>query len=475
MEAVYQGIDAVEMFDASKARPASSNFSWMLRPKQDVSEIRMLTCLKKCLQAHSALRAVVVPLEHDTVFPSAPHVVLKSSVRWLDTLAQVAKPVDSVESLQEFAQAPTSPFAHAGGPCFKGHIVPVAGSARPGLFLAVNHAVFDAVSISQFLDDLEDMLAGTSTEPRSLIPHSVFADMYHLYKDGAAGKASMNYQMDKLQQLDSIEACLWPPLKGPGFMIGNDAGWRHWDGSPGEPADRVSHDEAAGKRKGEPVTRSFELPGLQTLKASHGIEPFAVVKAALAIYNVSQTKWRRAVFSSTEAGRKWPFMESWIASQLPSPMDVAGPTLGWAFDLIDVEPSTIAGELLHRVIEAQKLNTEHCHAPWASIIRDLGPKRGALIHDIAARQVVAWDPTTKRRAQSRYRFLELLDRQAFLDFGLFWNSGLETPARIAAFAMYDDVHMERKEVEDALGRVQVLMEWLSEAGSWDRNVKELLL
>lgn len=230
VEAVYEGIDSIEMFDAWKARPASSNFRWILRPKQDVSVEHISACLKKCLEAHSALRAIVVPLEHDTVFPSAPH-VLRSCDRWLDQLARVVELVDNVDSLQEFAQAPTSPFAHGGGPCFKAQVVPEAGSARPGLFLAVNHAVFDAVSTTQFLDDLAEMLAGTSTEPRTLVPYSVFANMYHLHKDGAAGKASTSYQMDKFQQLDGIEAYLWPPSKGPDLMIGDDAGRRHWDGS----------------------------------------------------------------------------------------------------------------------------------------------------------------------------------------------------------------------------------------------------
>lgn len=233
-------------------------------------------------------------------------------------------------------------------------------------------------------------------------------------------------------------------------------------------------DREAGTKRGVPITRAFGVPGLTQLKLTHGIEPLILVKAALAIFNVSQTKQSRAFFSSTEAGRKWPFMESWIDSQLPSPMNVAGPTLGWTFDFIDVKPSMTAGNLLQQIASAQKLSIEHCHAPWADINRNLGSHHGRLVHDIAARQVVTWNPSTKRRAQSEQHVLERLDRQALLDFGLSWNFSLESPTRMTAFAMYDDVHLERSEVEAPLERVEGLMERLSEAGAWDLSLERLM-
>jgi acyl carrier protein len=474
VEAVYQGIDAIEMFDAPKCRPVSHNFRWTWRPRRDMSPDHMLSCLKKCLQSHASLRAVVVPLEHDTWYPSAPHVVLGPSTQWLETLIQVVQPVDNVESLQAFTQNSTLPFAEAGGPCLRALIVPVAGSERPGLVMTINHAVFDAVSISTFFDDLEELLAGNTAHPRSLIPYSIFADMYHLHKDGTAGQISKSFQLEKFQHLDGVSDCLWPALQGPGVMIGDDAGWTHKDGTPGKPMERMSRDAATRTNKGLPVARAFDVPGLKSLKDSHAIEPFVLVKAALAIFNVSKTKQHRAVFSSTEAGRKWPFMEPWVASQLASPMDVAGPTLGWAFDFIDVEPSMTGGDLLQQVAEAQKLNTEHCHAPWATIIRDMAPEDGDLVHDIAARQLVSWDPSARRRAHSQQRLLEQLDRQAFLDYALFWNFGLESPSRMTAFALYDDVHLTRSEVEAALHSMQTLIEKLSEAGNWEQPIGKLM-
>ena len=61
------------------------------------------------------------------------------------------------------------------------------------------------------------------------------------------------------------------------------------------------------------------------------------------------------------------------------------------------------------------------------------------------------------------------------DFGLFWNFGLESPTRIAAFALYDDVHLVRREVEGFLEQVKGFVEWLAEGGNWGREVREVAL
>ena len=287
------------MFDAPKARPASHNFRWVWRAKLDASPEHISACLKKCLEAHAALRAVVVPLEDNTVFPFAPHVVLKSSDRWLDTLVLCVQPVEGDEALHALTKDPKQPFAESGGPCFISQVIPVSGSSRPGIFFAINHAVFDATSLSLFFDDLDDLLAGRRESPQSWVPYSVFAEMYRLHRDGAAGQISKKYQRAKFQQLDNIETCLWPPAKGPGFMIGHDSDWKHWDGTPGKPDQRISREPTAHpEERGEPVHLNFEVPDLQTLKSTHAIEPFTLVKAAIALLNISETKQTRAVFSS---------------------------------------------------------------------------------------------------------------------------------------------------------------------------------
>lgn len=128
--------------------------------------------------------------------------------------------------------------------------------------------------------------------------------------------------------------------------------------------------------------------------------------------------------------------------------------------------------MLHRVGEAQRLDTEHCHAPWASIVEDLGPEKGELARDIAVRQLLSWDPTTQSRAQSgpASRILELLDRRSFPDHGFLWNLGLESPTRIGGFVIYDDVHLCAGEVGVALDRVLEIVKRLTEPENWEKSV-----
>lgn len=233
VEAIYRGIDAIEMFDSPKCCPASHNFRWTWQANQDISPTHLSACLRKYLQNHAALRIMIVPLENETSYPSAPHMVLRASEQWLDALMEVVQPVENAESLRAFARDPALPSAESGGPCFLAQIVPISGSDRPGLVMTVNHAVFDAVSIDRFLDDLEEFLAGNGAESGSVIPYSVFADMYHLHKSSVEGQISKAYQMNKFKQLDSIEPCLWPRARGAGFMIGDEGDWKHQDGTPG--------------------------------------------------------------------------------------------------------------------------------------------------------------------------------------------------------------------------------------------------
>jgi hypothetical protein len=91
-------------------------------------------------------------------------------------------------------------------------------------------------------------------------------------------------------------------------------------------------------------------------------------------------------------------------------------------------------------------------------------------------RAVTWDPSTQWRAQAKLKqhkqFLELQSRDVFLDYGLFWDFGLESPTRITAFAMYDDVHLVKGEVEGFLRRIRGLWSgWLMGGTGRGRWVK----
>ena len=104
-----------------------------------------------------------------------------------------------------------------------------------------------------------------------------------------------------------------------------------------------------------------------------------------------------------------------------------------------------------RIAEGQKLDTEHCHAPWTTIIAELGPLAQTLTN-VARRQLLNWDSSEQSRAHEGEKFLERVDRAVMMDLGLMWNFGLTSPSEIAGFVIYDDVHLGHGEVTTALAR-----------------------
>lgn len=466
VEAIYRPHDTMAVFVTHAARPASDNFRWVLRPRGDVTIEELRNALARCLANHANLRSIVVPLEDNTTTPASAHAVVKLSDAWLDGVIEQMPPVNHPDEFRGIVLDKSRPYAGAGNPSFRAQIIPVNGSQRPGVFISVYHAVFDAISMGGFIEELDTVLSNPSARQPAKIPYAVFADMYHLHSTSAQAQASKQYQQEKLKGIENMEKYLWPRLRGPGVMGGNDQGWKYSDGTLGRPEERVSLDEAAGRTRGRAVHREVHVPGLATMKVQHWIEASTLVKAAVAVFNVEQTGQDRAVFSNTEAGRVWPFMEPWTSQHLPNTMNIAGSCMGRAFNIISIAPDESAGKLLERMSAEQKENTKHCHAPWQSIASEMYDK-GVMLRDVALRQFVNWDSSTQARSQSGYRFLERVARAATLDRGFMWNFGFVNPETLSAFISYDDVHVSGLEVEAALGRVLELLVWLADPSHWD--------
>jgi hypothetical protein len=240
-------------------------------------------------------------------------VTVRPSQKLFDQMTQESDFVMNPEQLHGKALDMSLPFAQLCVPPLRVHILPVQGSSRPGIVISARHIAFDAMAMSFFFDELNARLSGQAIRT-SHIPYNVFADTYRLHKDGAIARASKDYQLEKLQQLKDVDNCLWPKLRGRGLMCGDDAGWWHPDGTPGKPHERKSLDAAAGFERGRPVSGEVKLLLLAVFKSEYNIEAFTIVKAAISIFNVEQTGQHRAVYNSTEAGRKWPFMEPWVCT-----------------------------------------------------------------------------------------------------------------------------------------------------------------
>lgn len=473
VESAYLPHDNVTTFLTWTARPASDNFRWVHRLKHETSNARLREAIAQTLADHATLRTVVVPLEDNTTSPKTAHVVLKPSRKLSDIMVEENRVEEDAASLHRLAGDPDFGYATAGRPALHATVVPVRGSSRPAMVLSVYHSVFDAISIGFFFDDLDGRLSGTTSGKVDWIPYKMYADMFRLHRGGEMGQENMKYQMEKLKDIDGLSKCLWPRLRGPGLMAGNDDGWRYANGQPGKPEERVSLNRLAGKERNNFIRDKIELPSLSAMKGSHGVEAFLLTKAALAIFNVEETGKEHAVYVSTEAGRSWPFMEPWVQQHLPNIMNVAGTTRLVSINVTPIDTSQTAGELLSHLAEAQRQDSLHSQAPWEAIMEVLGD-RGPVLQDIAARQFINWDSSTQARAREDSKALERISRAATLDRGIMWNFGMANPTEMVAFVAYDDVHLAPHEVERGLKRILEAVKWFAEPANWNEPIGKVL-
>jgi hypothetical protein len=148
--------------------------------------------------------------------------------------------------------------------------------------------------------------------------------------------------------------------------------------------------------------------------------------------------------------------------------------MSFAFNFINVDHLEPAGKFMTRIAEIQKLDTEHCRAPWATIAAELGPLVQSLAN-VARRQLLNWDSSEQSRAHEGEKFLERVDRAVMMDLGLMWNFGLTSPNEITGFVIYDGVHLGHGDVVTALARVVEIFQWLAEPGDGDSDLSGILL
>ncbi|PVH96829.1 acetyl-CoA synthetase-like protein [Periconia macrospinosa] len=424
VEAVYEPHEGMDMFLSSNARPSSCNVRWALEiTQQPMSVQRIYESMAQALERHAALRAVVVPLEKRSYPFRSIHVVLKANERWLQHAVKILEPLERPEDLVGIIDQSDMAFGGPGRQSLHACIVPLVGSnTKFGLCLSVCHAAFDAISMAAFLNDFQLSLRQESLPSQTPVPYMAFAEAYRIHKNSALGKSTAMYHINKFISSNVPLSFLWPPLKGPGCFIGSDVGWKLSDGSLGQTSDRLSLDATAGIPRGRAIHSKAKILGLQKLKSDHSIEPSIVFKTAVALFNTEQTGGDCALFKTTSAGRTWPFLEQWIAQNLPHPLGIAGPCLSWSIDCI----TTRDDQRLDQFLKGQR-------------------------------------PALKS-----------VGRLGFIDVGFLWNFGIVSGEEVAGFVLYDDVHLDNTQAKNALSRVFDIAQQLVKTSSWERTLGEVL-
>ena len=467
VEDVYRNNDVMRDFWSSSQRAASSNIRWAYEIK-DISVTMLRQALEEALIRHSTLRSICVELEDKMPI----HVIIRPTKRWFDRSITVGKAVDTISDVRALIGDMHLGFAGPSAPLFRAIIKPIKDTGTLGFVMSVHHSTYDAFSMSAFLQDFGKVLNNETNKLSRRVPFKLYADTYHMHKHGPAALNAVRYSVNRSKGIKKYQKALWPTQKGPEWLIGDDSGWKHRNGQPGKPEDRRAFDREDNRPEGVAIYRKDRLACLSTLRETHSIEASTVVKAAVTIFNTEMTGQRQAIFCNLDSARKWPFLEDWIADQLPNPLDIAGPTMEHTINVLPVDPQETTVAFLSRIHEDQKEQSTHATAPFSAIINHLDKEDGLMIHDIGRRQVMNWDPTLRMRMSNAYGSLHLLGRQGWLDLGVFWNFGLLDEETLVSFILYDDAHLRHVEASAALLRVVEIAQWMAAPESWQKRVGE---
>ena len=419
---------------------------------------KMVAALKASLELWSILRSIAV--EYDDATRSL--IVLRATQRYLDHAISIHADVENEQALTEISM----PGNHAAsalprGLLFRVAIARVKSTETVGVVAIVNHAIFDAVSINAWGQDVKALIMGTTVARR--VPHKAFAENYNLHQTSPAARMATDYRVQRLRGIGSLRHALWPPS-------------RSFDNVPvraGVPNEKgiIEAVEGGGRNNAE-IVRFKHCPNFASMKWRAS----TLTNAAIAIFNASVTGSEHAIFATVLAGREWPFIADSLAQLLPSPMSIAGPTLTSTVIVVDVNKAERISQFLARLEAEVRLLKRYQHVPL-DLPSHLGEEDRAVWRD-AHRQIFNYLPTgsvmDSASADSPWRLLWEIDYKVDRSNNTFmWMIGLKDAETLKLRAQYNPDMFTAEDVNKFTETVLDVMDFLSDASNWEKEVREL--
>ncbi|KAM0226425.1 hypothetical protein ACHAPA_002806 [Fusarium lateritium] len=438
----------------------------------NVAQHQILRALQKALASRPMLRTIVFPAVNRIPF----HAVLSSSPALVGQLVREVE-VDTEDNAmalfkEDSAQSHSSPFM------FQVDVVRTMADSQLFLCFTLNHSVFDALSITQWYQELDHWISDINTDIPALTPYRMFSDLFNQYEESQHAKKSVAFHVGKLRGISRFNRALWPPQKAPGMMICNDESSpyakerravrsRVWDGE----WETQAHDFQY-PRSGRVVA----LSGLSKLQESHNVHQSVFTKSAIILFNVLQTGSSHAMLSVWESGRSWPFIPEWMDKLLPPAMSIDGPTVQWILNMVEVIRNETIIEFLQRMMSEDENTKQHVHVPWNKVVQDLSDEGPAAL-DASFRQAFVWDLSLAMNAlngaKMNYANLEPIARYDWPDCGFIWQAFMLDSVNLYFIASWDTAQMNATEVDGHCDALSDVMRKLGDERNWDKNMGDV--
>ncbi|KAK8040100.1 Nonribosomal peptide synthetases (NRPS) [Apiospora rasikravindrae] len=420
------------------------------------STIPILDALETALCAALANNPVLTSLFVESEEKSGFYITLApTDVLWSKCIS-IGSPLKEAADLEHFAvDYPHRHHSRMPGPLFHAVIMRVEETDSAAMVFYVHHVVQDASSLRLFLSDLEVALDHPNQPLAAHGDFRAWAESFQALRHSPMASLSVEYHVQSLACLHEHRAALYPAARVPRRAI---------EESP------------------DGLDYQFDAPGLPDLKRRlPGIDASTVLKAAMAVVNVSRTGHTHALFHNFEAGRgAFPFVpDSLAAAVVPASAldaaDVNGPVMEGVCNLHAVPRRESGLALLARVQADQARLTRHCHAPLRRVLAGLAARgRGSdeVLLDVHRAQFLSWVPGLLGD-YARLRVARVAIRCAA---GLVVVAGVGGP-RATTFGCslrWDVANYSREEAARFIADVEVVIGRLTSAAHWDDEVGSLV-
>ena len=436
-----------------------------------VTTAKMHEAVESALAHWSVFRSIVVPFDATPLL-----VILRANTKWCEMVISQVADLETPQDLCTLVLPDSSKNtvnAKDGNPLVRVAIANVKSTGTAGVVILMNHITMDSISFGAFRQVLELLLDGKAvTEPG--VPYKIFADMHYQYSTSLNAQLSIAFHATRLRGIGYLRDRCWPPQRSPGWIIGDPEGRSLSIGFPLVASSERQEIDADGGRSGHVgITQYARLERLSDLNAQHRISAPVVFKAACALLNSHFSGESDVLFSNTQAGRQWPFMDDAIVRYLPNPIAIAGNTLNVVVNRIHIEPSQRVGAFLEGLETEQRQLTAHTHAPADRIRTELGSADAAAFYS-AKRQVLNWGPhllgAVAREAQAE---LEPVQLAASTEAMLLWHCGMLDAQTARVEMQWDGCQAGTSEAETWITAFMKALIWLADPENWDTEIGRL--
>lgn len=466
VESILPMTDYSSNFSRDRSRPTAWNFRFTWSVEESMSNAQLVSIVEAWLKRHSLLRCTSVICSEDleVILVMRPH------VQWLKHQIHHAGEVQDMEAATQYRlNDPEYDYVNGTGPLFKIAILKMQNSTAHALVMHFHHALYDALSLIRWIQDLKHLLKNNGDSSLQFLPYRDFAEQYYEYRSSQSAQEAVDFHVSRLSGISSSKNATWPPDASVCREVSIDVQKSAPETMPMGPVD---------KSCGMQGTNCYlRLTQLAAMKSQFATSAPIIAMTACALVNVRQTKAPEAIFNNLLSGRTWPLAENVQSGLANNMLEVDGPTMTYTVSRIRIQANETAIQLLQRVQNEQDQLAIYAHAPLNQInrrLKELDTEKGAadvsLMDTLYRRQAFDW--LLEQYSESETDAMKLVDDDSRSNLGFVWFPFIKDGNLLHLNVTFDHALLSSREVHQVTTEFMCAAAWLSDPANAYRPLSQ---